>query len=178
MGSASMIVWPPATTACASATLSAPPRRICATVSLGRSPGEGGDVQRQDGVGAHGVDVAQSVGGRDRAVIVWVVDERREEIYGENDGLFVADAVDGGVVRGGEADEEFGVMPVLKLRQVTDSTCASISAPALAAQPAQEASSVSRTGASFSKPTAGWVCIPCATPFWRAAVCGRDAGQP
>ena len=54
---------------------------------------EGGQRPR-----AHRVDVRERVGGGDPAEVVWVVDDRREEVDRLDDRQLVADAVDAGVV--------------------------------------------------------------------------------
>ena len=46
----------------------------------------------------HGVDVAQGVGDGDGPVAEWVVDDGREEVHREYQGLMVPDAVHSGVV--------------------------------------------------------------------------------
>ena len=64
--------------------------------------------QRQDRLAAHGIDVGQGVGGGDAAEIARIVDHRGEEVGGGDQCLRVVEAVDGGVVRGFDADHQFG----------------------------------------------------------------------
>ena len=70
--------------------------------------GEGAQVQREERLGAHGVDVAERVGGRDGPKPVGVVDDRRKEVDGLHDGLGVIEAVDGGVIGRAKADQQVG----------------------------------------------------------------------
>ena len=56
------------------------------------------DVERQHDLSTHGVDVAHRVGRGDRAVVVRVIDDWREEIDRLNDGEIVGDPIDRGVV--------------------------------------------------------------------------------
>src|SRR3984957_1982767 len=53
-----------------------------------RDDGEGGD-----GAAAHGVDVAEGVGGGDLAEEIWIVDERREEVDRLDEGDVVGDSI-------------------------------------------------------------------------------------
>jgi hypothetical protein len=92
----------------------------------------------------HRVDVAHCVGSGNCAVVVRVVHEWREEVHGHHGGLLVVQAVDGSVVRRREADERSGC-PADICDERWRRTCARASAPALPAQPAQEARAVSRT---------------------------------
>jgi hypothetical protein len=47
---------------------------------------------------AHGIDVAQRVRGRDLSEVVGVVDDRREEVGGEDERASLVDAIEGGVI--------------------------------------------------------------------------------
>ena len=60
--------------------------------------GEADEVQGEERVAAHGVDVAEGVGGGDGAEGIGIVHHRREEIRRGNDGLFVIQAIDGGII--------------------------------------------------------------------------------
>ena len=73
------------------------------------------DVHGGDRAAAHGVDVGERVGGRDLPVEVGVVDDRREEVDGLDEGAVGVEPVDGGVVGGGGSDEE---VVIRKLREV------------------------------------------------------------
>ena len=142
-GSASYSVWPPAMTPPASATFSAPPRRISPRIAGSSVLRERDDVQRHQHLAAHRVDVAHRVGGGDRAVRVRVVDDGREEVDGLDDREVVAQAVDGGVVRAIEPDEEVGEGGgVERLRDRREDLRKHRDA-GLAAQPAHDASDVS-----------------------------------
>ena len=66
-------------------------------------------VQRGERPATHRVHVRERVGGRDPPEVVRVVDDRREEVGGLDDGQVLAQAVDGGVIAGRGADEEVGV---------------------------------------------------------------------
>ena len=63
-------------------------------------------VERARGLAAHGEHVGERVGRGDASEIVRVVDERREEIDGEDGGHVVGDAVDGGVIAGLEPEQQ------------------------------------------------------------------------
>jgi hypothetical protein len=60
---------------------------------------EGGDVEREQHLAAHRVDVAQGVGGGDGAEGVRIVDDRRKEIQRLDDRDVVREAIDSSVVR-------------------------------------------------------------------------------
>jgi hypothetical protein len=65
--------------------------------------------ERHDGTAAHRVDVGERVGGRDRAEEPRIVDDRREEVDGLDDGRAAAEAVDRRVVRRLVPDEQVRV---------------------------------------------------------------------
>ena len=100
--------WPPATGMPASAQTDAPPARMSPR-GLDRQlvHRHADDRQRQDRRAAHGVDIRERVGRGDAAELERVVDDRHEEIGGRDHGLTVVEAVDGGVVRGLGADQQF-----------------------------------------------------------------------
>ena len=62
--------------------------------------------QRQDRPPAHGVDVADRVGGGDAAEVERVVDDGHEEVGGGDQRLLVVELVDRGVVGGLDADQQ------------------------------------------------------------------------
>ncbi len=62
----------------------------------------------RSGAAAHGEHVVQCVRGGDRAEVVRVVDDRREEVDGEDEGPLVVEPVHGGVVGRVEPDEQVG----------------------------------------------------------------------
>jgi hypothetical protein len=62
--------------------------------------------QRHDGRAAHGVDVADGVGGGDAAEVERVVDDGHEEVGGGDQRLLVVEPVDGGVVGGLDAHQQ------------------------------------------------------------------------
>src|SRR5205085_3202378 len=64
----------------------------------GHPVGEGGHVEGQEHPPAHGEDVAAGIGGGDRSEVGGVVDERRKEVGGRDEGGLVVQAEDGGVV--------------------------------------------------------------------------------
>ena len=66
---------------------------------------EAADRQRHQGGCAHGVDVAQRVGRRDRAIRVGVVDDGSEDVDGRHHREVVADAVSGRVIKPPAGDE-------------------------------------------------------------------------
>ena len=67
------------------------------------------EVEREERRPAHRVDVGERVRRCDPTPVVGVVDDRREEVGGDDDGEVVAQAVDGGVVSGVEAHQQVGV---------------------------------------------------------------------
>ncbi len=68
--------------------------------------GEGGDGQGQQRRPAHREDVVEGVRRRDGAVVVRVVDERREEVHREDESAVVVQAVHGRVVGRIEPDQQ------------------------------------------------------------------------
>ena len=66
--------------------------------------------ERAQGTAAHGVDVAEGVGGGDLAEGVGIVDDGREEIDGLHQRQVGGDQIHSGVVGGVEADQDLGVM--------------------------------------------------------------------
>ena len=72
--------------------------------------GEADEGERADGPAAHGIDVAERVGGRDLAEDEWVVDDGSEEVDGLHDGELGCELIHAGVVGGIEADQDVGVM--------------------------------------------------------------------
>lgn len=71
---------------------------------FGDRPAENGD--RHDRFAAHGVHVADGVGGGDTAEIERIVDDRHEEVGGADDADAVADVVHRRVVTGFIADQQ------------------------------------------------------------------------
>src|SRR5581483_5117034 len=67
---------------------------------------ERGDGEREQRRAAHGEDVVERIRRRDAAERGRVVDERREEVDGEDERALVVELVDGRVVGGIEADEQ------------------------------------------------------------------------
>ena len=76
------------------------------------SSGNAAIESASSGVAAHREDVVERVRRRDRAEERRVVDERREEVDGEDERALVVEPVDGGVVGRVEADEQ-----ILRLRR-------------------------------------------------------------
>ena len=70
----------------------------------------GDEVQREDRRGSHRVHVGQRVGGGDAPPVVGVVDDRCEEVGGEDEREVVTEAVDGGVVGRVQADDQVRVV--------------------------------------------------------------------
>ena len=67
------------------------------------------DGERGNRPAAHGVDVAERVGGGNLAEQIGIVHDRREKIDGLYDGEIVGEAIDGGVVTGFKADEDIRI---------------------------------------------------------------------
>src|SRR5690242_2578411 len=72
--------------------------------------GKAYDGQRGQGASAHGVNVAQGVGGRDLAESEWVVDDGSEEIHGLDQRLRGGNFVHSGVVGCAKANQNVRVM--------------------------------------------------------------------
>jgi len=65
--------------------------------------------ERRDGTAAHGVDVAERVGGGDLAEFEGIVDDGREEVDRLHDGKIRSEAVNGRVVAGFKTDKAIGI---------------------------------------------------------------------
>ena len=65
--------------------------------------------QGKQGPSAHCVHIAERVGGRDCPKRECVVDDRGKEVHRLNERRFIIQPVDGGIVRGVDADEQVGV---------------------------------------------------------------------
>ena len=76
--------------------------------------GKAGDVEGEDGLGAHRVDIADCVCSGNGAVFVRVIDKRGEKVNSEDNSLIVVELIDGGVVGSFQADEEIGVVAILE----------------------------------------------------------------
>ncbi len=72
---------------------------------LGR---KGGNAQCQDHLPAHGINVTHGICRSYRAIGIGIVNHGREKIDGKDEGLLVADPVDGGIVRRRESHQEVG----------------------------------------------------------------------
>ena len=105
-GSASRIVWPPASSAPAARTCSSAPSKTARTTSVGSSSGNAATDSASSGDAAHREDVVERVRRRDRAEVARVVDDRREEVDREHERALVVEPVDGGVVGRVEPDEQ------------------------------------------------------------------------
>ena len=97
--------------------------------------GEGGNVERERDLAAHRVDVAQRVRSGDGSVVVGVIDDRREEVDGEDERQLLGDAVDRGVVRLAQTDEQLLGLAGRVARRAAEELATAL-APALPVQPA------------------------------------------
>ena len=70
---------------------------------VGQARGQREQVQRAQRPAAHGVDVGKAVRRADATEEMWIVHARREDIHGLNQTEVLGDAVNAGVVTGGEA---------------------------------------------------------------------------
>ena len=70
---------------------------------------QGGDVQSQEGLSAHGIDIRQTVGRRDGSIVVGIVHHRREKIGGHNNGTILRQTPDSRVVRFPQSHQQIGV---------------------------------------------------------------------
>ena len=75
---------------------------------------EGSNAQRQDYLPAHGVDVAHGVRCGDCAIAKGIVDDRREKVGGEDQGLVVADPVNGSIVGRVESHQQVGELGLVE----------------------------------------------------------------
>ena len=132
----------------ASRSTSSPPSSTARAARTGSALARPGDeVEREQRRATHRVDVGERVRGRDASPVVGVVDDRREEVGGDDDGEVVAQPVDRGVVGGVEADEQVGIVgapPSPRAR--ARGRCADRPGESLHAQPAPCENSVNRTG--------------------------------
>jgi len=69
-----------------------------------------GDVQRQQRTPAHRIDIAQGVGGGNRAVLVRVVHNRCEEVGGDDQRARLVEPVHGSIVRRAQTYQQVGVI--------------------------------------------------------------------
>jgi hypothetical protein len=78
---------------------------------LGRDDvdGQPEQVHRRQGAAAHRVDIGQRVGRGDLPKSERIIDDRREEIDGLDEGAVAIDAVNTGVVGGAGVDETSGI---------------------------------------------------------------------
>lgn len=72
--------------------------------------GEANHGERRDGATAHGIDIAESVGGGDLSEGEWVVDDGCEEVDGLDESERRRDKVDSGVVGFVEANQDIRVL--------------------------------------------------------------------
>ena len=146
------IECPPPTTAPASATFSAPPRRISSSISARQHrQRERRERQRQDRAAAHRVDVGERVGRGDLAEDERVVHDRREEIHREDERLSAADPIHRRVVGRVVADQQVGILRDGELREKRGE----IELPILQAQPALDANVESAGGRAVARVTRG-----------------------
>ena len=105
-GSSSRIVWPPARIAPAARTRSSAPASTSPSTSVGSSSGKAATESASSGAPPIAKTSFSAFDGRDRAERPRVVDERREEVDGEDDRPLVVEAVHRRVVGGVEPDEQ------------------------------------------------------------------------
>ena len=70
--------------------------------------GEGDEVDGEEGTAAHCIHIGEGVGGGNRAEVVGVVYDGREEVGGGDEGLLVIEAVDGGVIGRSQSYQQVG----------------------------------------------------------------------
>ena len=110
-GSGSSMEWPPAISAPAARATSAPPSMTRARSSKGRpSRGHATRLSASSGAPPMAYTSLERVGGGDATPVVGVVDDRREEVGGEDEREVVADPVHRGVVGGVEPDDQVRVV--------------------------------------------------------------------
>ena len=80
----------------------------------GQGGREGGDVQREEGLAPHRVDVGKSIGSSDCAIIVGVVHNRGEKIDSGDERLVVVETPNSSIVGGIKPDDEIRVGCTLK----------------------------------------------------------------
>ena len=105
-GSASRIVCPPARIAPAARTWRSAPSKIARTTRGRQLLGKRRDREREQRHAAHREDVVQRVRRGDRAEVVGIVDDRREEVDREDERALVVELVHRRVVGGVEPDEQ------------------------------------------------------------------------
>ena len=77
---------------------------------LGQVGRKSGDVERQERLCAHGVDIGEAVCGSDGTVIVRIVDYRGEEIGGDHQGMALVQLPDSGIVCRIQSDQKLGII--------------------------------------------------------------------
>jgi len=68
--------------------------------------GKGDKIEGEEGLAAHGVDIAEGVGRSDGPEVVWIIDDGGEKIDGLDKSGLVINAVDRRIVAGLGADEQ------------------------------------------------------------------------
>jgi hypothetical protein len=71
-------------------------------------------VERQEGLGAHRVQIGKGIGGGDLAEVEGVIDNRGEEIGRDDERPARIQPPDGGVIRRAEPDQQVGIRLLLK----------------------------------------------------------------
>lgn len=90
--------------------LVAAPAQDLSQQTKGEAPyGEADDVQSEQGASALGVDIAEGVGGGDGPEAIGVVDDRRDEVRGGDEGGAVGKPVGGGVLGALRGQKDVGV---------------------------------------------------------------------
>ena len=84
---------------------------------LGHLAREAREVQREEDLASHGVDVGHGVGGGDGTEEIGVVHDGSEEIHGADYRHLVGDAIDSGIVALAETDEEIRMRVVAQALQ-------------------------------------------------------------
>ena len=64
------------------------------------------EVESEQRSAAHRVDVADGIRGSNPTPVARIVDHRRDEVGGDDEGAFVREAVDRGIVAAGRPDEQ------------------------------------------------------------------------
>ena len=72
-------------------------------------------VERQQRGSAHGIDIAQGVGGGDLPKEIGIVDDRREKVDRLDDSKILPYPINGGIIRCIEADHQIGIVIFGKL---------------------------------------------------------------
>ncbi len=110
--------------------------------------GEANQIQAEERLATHGVDVAERVGGGDGPEGIGVVHHRRKEIRRGDDCLVVVQAIDGGIIGVAQPHEQVGAASAPNVAASGRNTCARALSPSW---PLNQRSLPASSGVSFCR---------------------------